>query len=78
MISKSNHITLIGLTTIGIQKRQEASNAEDALRQELVGCGASDSDAETWAGELIYNEGDEAARAVDRVLGILGLEVEAE
>lgn len=78
MISKSDHVTLVGLTTIGIQKRQESSNAEDALRQVLVGCGVSDSDAETWAGELIYNEGDEAARAVDRVLGILDVEVEAE
>lgn len=78
MISKSDHVTLVGLTTIGIQKRQESSNAEDALRQVLVGCGVSDSDAETWASELIYNEGDEAARAVDRVLGILDVEVEAE
>jgi hypothetical protein len=80
MISKSDHVTLVGLTTIGIQKRQESSNAEDALRlrQVLVGCGVSDSDAEMWAGELIYNEGDEAARVVDRVLGILDVEVEAE
>lgn len=76
MISKSDYYVLIGLTAAGISKRREANLMQDELEKYLKQLGVSDEDAYNWAGELVYNEGNEAAAAVERVLGILELEVE--
>lgn len=76
MISKQNYYVLVGLTAAGINKRREANLMQDELEKYLKECGVGDSDAYNWAGELVYNEGDEAAAAVDRVLTVLELEVE--
>lgn len=81
MLSKSDFYVLVGLTAAGINKRRDANLMQDELEAYLKKCGVSDSDAYNWAGELVYNEGDDAAdaaAAVGRVLTVLDLEVEAE
>lgn len=76
MISKLDYFSLVGLVTIGIDRRKAANNVQDALERWLKERGVSADDAYNWAGELVYNEGDDAAVAVDRVIEALELKVE--
>lgn len=72
MISKSDYLILVALTLVGIENRKATQSAEDILAKQLHKCGIN----EEWAGELVYNEGDSAKAAVDRILESLELEVE--
>lgn len=76
MITQTDYYVLIGLTTAGISKRQDANLMQDELEKYLKKIGVSDDDAYNWAGELVYNEGDDPAAAVARVVEHLELEVE--
>jgi hypothetical protein len=78
MLTQENKLELVGLATLGIQERDKLRRTEAAICGVLKRHGVNESDADSWAGELIYNEGDDPVMAVDRVLGILELEVEPE
>lgn len=77
MLTKERKLGLLGLVTLAITERGRLNRTEEAICGLLKLCGVEDTDAETWSGELVFNEGDDAIVATERVLGILELEVES-
>lgn len=78
MLTQENKLELIGLSTLAIQEREKLRRTEAAICGFLKCHGVDETDADNWAGELTYKEGDDPTAAVERVLGILELEVEPE
>jgi len=76
-MTQNDKLVLVGLTALVMGEREALDRTEAAIQKFLEGQGVSEDDARSWAGELVYNEGDDPIVAVDRVLGILELEVEA-
>lgn len=75
---ESEKLQLIGLATLVIEERKKLDRTEAAICGFLKEHGVDETDAQNWAGELVYNEGDDPAAAVERVLGVLDMKVEAE
>lgn len=78
MLTQDDKLKLMGLVSLVIEERKKLDRTESAICGFLKEHGVNESDASSWAGELVYNEGDDPQVAVDNVLRILGLEVEAE
>lgn len=76
MMTQERKLALLGLVTLAIAERSRLNRLEETICGLLKLCGVGNLDAETWAGELVYNEGDEPIAAVNRVLDVLDLKVE--
>lgn len=77
MLTTNQYHKLLGLATLAIGRRQELSAIEKSLCGFLEARGVDEPDADTWAGEAVYNEGDDPVEATKRILDVLNLEVEA-
>lgn len=77
MLTQENKLELVGLSTLAITERDKLHRTEAAICGFLKRHGVDETEAENWAGELTYNEGDDPVAAVERVLKRLDLEVEA-
>lgn len=80
-MTQNEKLVLVGLIALvngsaAIAECEALDRTETAIQKFLEGQGVSEDDARIWAGELVYNEGDDPIAAVDRALGILELEVE--
>jgi hypothetical protein len=75
MLTEERKLGLMGLATLGITERVQLNRTESAICGVLKLCGIEEQSAESWASELIYNEGDQPLEAVERLLKQLDLEV---
>lgn len=77
MLTQDDRLHLIGLTALVIEERKKLDRTEAAICGFLKQHGVDEHEAHSWAGELVYNEGDDAEAAVERTLTVLDLEVES-
>lgn len=74
ILTQSDRLKLLGLATLGIAERKQLNRTEKIVQETLESLGISSSDAESWAGELVYNEGDDPIEAAESAMIGLGLE----
>lgn len=77
-ITEEQSLTILGLTTLLIDKRRELSRMEDTARKVIVELGAREGqykDVENAVSEAVYNEGDDPQQAAESIRRWLGLEV---
>lgn len=75
-LTKNQYNELLGLATLALGRRQELNSIEGSICGFLKARGVEETDADTWSGELVFNEGDDPVAAVRRILDVLDLEVE--
>lgn len=78
MLTQDQYHSLLGLVTLGIDKRKEVTKIEESICGFLKTHGIEEGDADTWSGEVTYNEGDDPVAATRHILDVLNLEVEPE
>lgn len=76
-LTQEERLVLVGLTALALEERKKLNSPEGAVCGFLKRHGVDETTAKGWAGELVYNEGDDPIVAADSVLASLGIEVEA-
>jgi len=74
-MTESEKLQLVGLATLVIEERKKLDRTEASICAFLKEHDVDETDAQNWAGELVYNEGDDPAVAVERILSVLDLKV---
>lgn len=76
-LTQEERLVFVGLASLVIEERKQLDRTEGGIVGFLKKHGVDETQASNWAGELVYNEGDDPIKAADSVLESLGLEVEA-
>lgn len=76
-LTQEERLVFVGLASLVIEERKQLDRTEAAVVGFLKKHGVDERQASNWAGELVYNEGDDPIKAADSVLAALDLEVEA-
>lgn len=75
-ITQEDRLVLVGLASLVIEERKQLDKTESGIVGFLKKHGVEERSASNWAGELVYNEGDDPVVAADSVLKALDIEVE--
>lgn len=70
-LTQEERLVLAGLTALAIEERKKLNNTESAICGFLKRHGVDETEAENWAGELVYSEGDDPIKAANSVLACL-------
>lgn len=76
-LTEEERLVFVGLASLVIEERKQLDKTESGIAGFLKKHGIEERSASNWAGELVYNEGDDPVAAADSVLKSLGFEVEA-
>lgn len=73
-ITAEERLGFVGLAALAIKERKQLDRTEGSIVGFLKKHGVDETKASNWAGELVYNEGDDPIKAADSVLESLGIE----